>query len=811
MWANYAKVAWRILTGNLLFSAINIFGLTVGLACCAVITLFVRYELSFDQHYPDADRIVRVTRDFFSNNLRLAAVAPPIAPLIAQDFDDVEDAVRVLRASGLSFTREDRTTLEDSAVFADPALFEFFDLTLISGNLDGALEVPTNLVMTERAASRYFGPEDPIGQTLSLMGQADLKVVAVIEDLPDNTHMAFEMIGSMTLIPAFMGANELESWGSNNYYTYLRLREGTDYRDLEGQLPAFMEKHYDPDATSSTRLELQPIADIHLHSDRDSEWRANGSIAIVYTFTAIAIVVLLIACINFMNLTTARSTQRAREVGVRKVVGARRSELVGQFLGESVFLTLIAMLVAVVLVETGLPLVSGFLEKPLALDLSDPSVLGVILGATIFVGLFAGSYPAFFLSSFQPAEVLKGTSSAGGSVRLRQGLVVLQFTMSIGLLIATGVVVVQMDYARTTDLGLDRSRNLVTPLPFFQPIDATYKPMRTALESSPGVMSVTYSSRVPGMQNLDGSGYIPAGAPLVMDNVHGISDIKVDYNWFDHYGVEVIAGRAFLENEMLVTMPSDDEPVTQAAVMLNESAVERFGWTPIEAIGQVVRDLQNRELTQFIDRTVVGVVEDFHFSSLHDEIKATVYAEPNPGYGRWMSIKTTGDPRLAVEALEAVWAEIVPNEPVRWEFLEDRFDALYRAEERQAQVFAIFAFLAMLIATFGLYGLAAFSTERRTKEIGIRKVMGASVADIVLLLTKDFSRLVAIAMVVAWPIAYLLMQDWLTRFVYQAPWTAWAWLFVAAGLAAFVLSWLTIGVHATRAARARPIGALRYE
>ena len=810
MWANYAKVAWRCLTGNLLFSTINIVGLTVGLACCAVIALFVRYELSFDQQYRDAHRIVRVSRDFFSNNLRLAAVAPPIAPLLAQDFDEVEAAVRLLRSPGIALSREDRVILEDGAVFADPEVFDFFELPVVHGALTGALDVPTNVVLTERAANRYFGAEDPLGQTLSLMGQVDLKVAAVIEDLPDNTHMAFEVVGSMSLIPAFLGETELESWGSNNYYTYLRLRDGVDYRDLETQLPAFLVKHYDEDAESSTRLELQPIGDIHLRSDRDSEWRANGSIAVVYTFAAIAVVVLLIACINFMNLTTARSTQRAREVGVRKVVGARRVELIAQFLGESVLMTLIAMFFAVVLVELGLPIIGAFLEKPLDLDLTEPLVLLGIVGAALLVGLFAGSYPAFFLSSFQPAQVLKG-SAASGSVRLRQGLVVFQFTMSISLLIATGVVVVQMEYARTTDLGLDRSRNLVTPLPFFQPLETSYEPMKAFLESSPGVSSVTYSSRVPGMQNLDGSGYIAAGVPLVRENAFGLSDIKVDYNWFDHYGVEVIAGRAFLENEMTTRAPTVEEPVTQGAVMLNESAAARFGWTAQEAVGQIVRDLQNAELTSFIDRTVVGVVEDFHFSSLHAEIKATIFAEPNANYGRWMSIKTTGDPRRAVQALEQIWSDIVPGEPVRWEFLEDRFDALYRAEQRQAEIFGLFALLAMVIATLGLYGLAAFSTERRTKEIGIRKVMGASVTDIVLLLTKDFSKLVTVAVFVAWPIAFFLMQDWLTRFAYQAPWTAWAWLFVAAGLAAFVLSWATIGAHAMHAARARPIGALRYE
>ena len=362
MLGNYLKIAWRNIVGSPLFSAINIVGLAIGLACCIVITLFVRYEMSFDKQWDNADRIYRVTRDFFGNNLELAAVAPPIAPLLKQDFVEVEDAIRIIATGGAAVSRGDLRIREENLVLADPNTFEFFNLEFISGNAESALARPTNIVLTERAAERYFGDEDPMGQTLNLMDQADVTVSGVIRDLPDNTHMAFELIGSIAAIPLMLGPDELESWGSNNYYTYIRLPAGYDPADLEAKFNDFLVRHWNEDAESSSALGLQRLPDIHLTSDRDGEWQANGSIAIVYTFSAVALFVLLIACINFMNLTTARSTQRAREVGVRKVVGANRGQLIFQFMGESILLTALAMLLAVALVEIVL-LFSGHSSK----------------------------------------------------------------------------------------------------------------------------------------------------------------------------------------------------------------------------------------------------------------------------------------------------------------------------------------------------------------------------------------------------------------------------------------------------------------
>lgn len=812
MLSNYFKIAWRNIIGSPLFSAINIIGLAIGLACCIIITLFVRYELSFDKHWDNADRTYRVTRDFFGNNLELAAVAPPIAPLMRQDFAEVEDITRILSPGGVALSRGDIKMRENELVIADSNVFEFFNLEFVSGDAESALARPTDIVMTERGAERYFGNEDPIGQTLNLMDQADVTVTAIIKDLPDNTHMSFEIVGSMAAIPLMMGPEELQSWGSNNYYTYVRLPEGYDPADLEAQFNDFLVRHWNKDAESSSALGLQRLPDIHLTSDRDGEWQTNGSIGVVYTFSAVAFFVLLIACINFMNLTTARSTQRAREVGVRKVVGAKRSQLIAQFMGESIMLTALAMLLAVAIVEIVLPGFAAFLEKPLTFSLADPASLGILLLGIAIVGGFSGSYPALYLSKFRPVEVLKGPASGTGSAILRKTLVVFQFATSIALLIATGVVVAQMNYARQVDLGFDKSRNLVSALPFFADLWETYEPMKAELESHPDILSAVYSSRVPSMENNDGQGYIAEGAPLVMENFLGIANIKVDYQWFDHYDISFLSGRAFRQNEMRIEEPSAENPIVNAAAILNVSAARLFGWSPEEAVGKVIRSPTSRDLDMFIDRTVVGVIPDIHFSSLHDEMKATIYEEPSPNYGRSISVKlAAGNHSAAIAHFEKTWKNLVPGEPVFWEFLDDRFDALYRSEERQAQMFGVFSAFAIFVATLGLFGLASFTTERRTKEIGIRKVMGASVRDIVMLLTTDFTKLVLLANVIAWPLAYFFMKDWLNRFVYQAPFADWAWLFVASAVAALTVAWLTIALQASRAAAARPVLALRYE
>jgi putative ABC transport system permease protein len=812
MFANYFKIAWRNITGSPLFSLINIIGLAIGLACCIIITVFVRHEISYDKHWQDADRVYRVTRDFFGNQLRLASVAAPIGALLDEDFPEIETMTRILNPGQLTLSYDGENVREDKIAVADPNVFEIFNVEFIEGDAETALADPSGLVMTRRAAERYFGNEDPLGKSLTLLGQLPLTVTALIEDLPDNTHVQFELLASLETVTLLLGEDEMENWGSNNYYTYLKLPAGYDYRALEARFRDFMVKHRGEDEPANSMINLQKMTDIHLHSDRDSEWRANGSIAVVYTFSAVALFVLLIACINFMNLTTARSTQRAREVGIRKVVGAKRSQLIAQFLGEGILLTSIAMLLAISIVEVVLPYFAAFLEKPLEFHVASPAVLAMLAAGVIGVGLLAGSYPALYLSRFRPAEVLKGADTSTGSGTLRKVLVVFQFATSIALLVATGVVFAQMNYAKNMEPGYDKSRNLIAGLPFLVDLWETYEPLKAELEAHPDIESVVYSSRVPSMQSLDGSGYVAEGEQVAMDSLQGLADLKVDWQWFEHYGIEFLAGRPFLPTEMRPPEPTDEQPVVRAAAILDESGARRFGWTPKEAIGKIIRQPNNRDLTLFYDREVVGVVPDIYFSSLRDERKATVYAEPHPDYSRNLSVKiAAGDPADAIAHFEQTWKKLVPDQPVNWQFLDDRFDALYRSEQRQAKMFGFFSAFAIFVATLGLFGLASFTTERRTKEIGIRKVMGATVKDIVWLLTSDFTKLVLLANLIAWPVAFYFMSQWLNRFAYQAPFADWAWLFLASALAALAVAWLTIALQASKAASSRPVLALRYE
>ena len=815
MLSNYLLIAWRNLLGQRLFSAINILGLAIGLASCILIALFVRYELSYDQQFTNADRIARVVRHFNTMNLSLAAVAPPFAELIKQDFDQVEDVTRV-NTMNLPLSVEDRPFADLVIGLADSNIFGFFELEFIRGDAS-ALAEPFSVVLTESTANAMFGNEDPMGQPITLMGQIDLKVTGVIADLPQNTHLDFDLLGSVETF-FIVRPTERESFGSNNYYTYMRLEPGTDLNALEGQFPAFLDKHLGEEAHTWNRLELQPLTSIHLNSSLDGEQKANGSITIVRTFSAIAIVILLIACINFMNLTTARSTQRAKEVGMRKVAGATRGQLIAQFLGESVLLTTAAMIIALALVELVLPWFAAFVERDLTFHyLSNPADLAMIVGGVVLVGVIAGSYPAFHLSSFLPAQVLKGNAVQGkGSANLRKGLVIFQFAISITLMIATAVVLWQLRYAQTRDLGYERAHNLVVSLPF-QMDGSTYDqfpPFRDALVASPAIDSAVISSRVPTGQLLDGNGYRLA-SPRTPEQEEGtvLRDVRVGFGFFEHYGVRIVAGRPLSPEfgDELFKVPqgvADDAEPIRGQAMVSVTAARQLGFqNPEDVVGEIL--LSGSPEGFHVQMEIVGVVDDFHFASLHDALRPVLYSA-SQNFVSQVSVRSRpGALSEAYDHVLKVWKEQFPGQAQNISFLDDRFEAMYRQEKRQAKVFGIFAGLAIFVASLGLFGLASFTTERRTKEIGIRKVMGASVKDIVLLLTREFSVLVLIANLVAWPVAWYFMSDWLTRFAYHINLSP--LLFVMAAVVAFVIAWVTVATLAGKAALARPVRALRYE
>jgi putative ABC transport system permease protein len=797
-----------------LYSAINVIGLAIGLACCILITIFVRYELSYDRHYANADRIYRISRDFFTldgspRNL-LAANAPVVAELLELDFPQIEAAARITCCPSIVISRSDVTFYEQGAL-ADNELLEIFDFDWLHGDPSRALSEPYTLVLTESAARKYFGDEPAMGQVLTVENQWPVRVTGVIRDLPENTHLDFDYLLSLPTAVAVYGEQYLEGWSSNNFHTYVLLEDGADIEEIQSQSDAFFERHFEPGSSAYTGYTAFSLPDIHLRSNRAFEMGFPGSISTIYAFSAIAAFVLLIACINFVNLSTARSMQRAKEVGVRKAVGAHRARLVRQFLGESILIVLVAIILALLLVELALPVFSNFVQRDLVLEyFGDGSALPLLGLLALTIGIVAGSYPAFYLSSFEPARVLKGDTARGGSAfALRRLLVVLQFSISITLMIATAVVYSQMRYADNIDLGYDKDQIVVLAASPTVGFGSEWTTFRQQLLAHPEIAHVTASRLTPGSLNSDSTGLLyEGGGP----GDRSMPFMFVDYDFFETYEIELLAGRTFSEkfgNDWMAR-PTEGKPRPEAAYILNELATRQMGWGPEEAIGKWLE-------ISFFDTPgeVVGVVADVHFESMHSAIKPIIYMiPPAQMFGApslmFASIRITGrDLGGTLEHIDATWAQFVPGVPVNRRFLDEDFESLYLSEHRQAQLLTFFSVLAILVACLGLFGVALFSTEKRKKEIGIRKVAGGSTWSIVGLLTAEFSRLVLIACVVAWPVVYLAMRAWLENFAYRIGLSP--LMFAGGGLAALLVAWLTVGGVAFRAATIKPAEALRDE
>lgn len=807
MLKNYFKIALRNLRKNPGYSFINIFGLALGMGVSILILLYVQYELSYDTYHENSDRIVRVSREWFNQNgetsLHLGHVAPPFGPLLEQDFEGtVQEAVRFFQVSPL-IRYEDKSFVENRFFFADPEVFEVFSWEMIKGDPTTALTYPDGIVLTESMAAKYFGDEDPMGKPLEgQIGGMNLQfqVQGIVEDIPENSHFGFYFLASMEPVIQFYGGMEqmMQNYGSNNFATYLLLPEGYDYQKLESQLPALIDRHMGEHggvpASQGTQLNLWPLTDIHLHSNLDSEIEANGNIEYVYLYTAIALFILLIACINFMNLSTARSAKRAVEVGLRKVVGADRSSLIKQFIGESMILATIGLVGAVLLVMLILPYFNNFLNINLDLNfLQNLSQLTGLIGVVLFVGLVAGSYPAFFLSGFQPAKVLKGSfKAAGAHQRFRSVLVVTQFTISIALIACMAIVYNQLEFMRTKDLGFDRENIVV--LPSSNQITSNYENVRQRLLGHPGILNVSVSSRVPSGRLLDSQDtQAEVNGELQQINTR-IADIHVSHNFMETFGIKLVAGRDFDIN-----LASD----STEAFILNEAAVKAIGWTnPEVAIDKEFR---------YGGRSgrIIGVTNDFNFESLHQSIAPIVFLIPQDRI-RNVAVKVRGNMRSEMlEYLEEQWATLRPGFPFTYYFVEENFDQQYASEERLGQVFGYFSLLAVIIAALGLFGLASFTAQQRIKEIGIRKVLGAKVSQIVMLLSQKFTILVIIAFALAVPIAWFAMKQWLQEFAYQIDISLWS--FVMAGGLAILVAWLTISYQSIKAAVVNPVESLRSE
>lgn len=793
MLKNYLKIALRNLWKHKVFSIINIMGLTVGMTACFLIFMYVRFELSYDSFNTKADRIYRVVTDLKtpSDLINTSGPAWAVAPNIKRDFPEVEEFVRV---SGQSFLvrKGDVKFQEQRSAFADSAFFKVFDFKLIKGDPKSALAAPLSVVLTQSTAKKYFGKEDPMGQTLLFTGDGlAAKVTGLMEDLPENSQIEADLFVSMSTLTKNFNPGLDEQWSNYGSSAYLLLKPGTNPEQLVKKFPAFLEKRNGAEMKQLQMyptLLLEPLRDVYLHSTRDGQ--KTGNINNVYIFSIIAIFILVIACINFINLTTARSAERAKEVGIRKVVGAVKHQLAGQFVGESIILCVFAFVLTFFFTWLLIPLFNQLAGKTIIDGITGQfNYIALLFGAAIGIGLLAGSYPALVLSSFQPITVLKGKFTTGTRGRfLRKGLVVVQFSISIALITGTLIVYRQMNYMRSQKLGFDKEHMLVVETNG-DPGKETFK---QSLLGMPAVKSAALSSSVPGSGN--------PGAYSEIENKKGDLQIAnldlyfVDFDYIPHYKMQMVAGRPFSRDFITDT--------TQAMV-LNERAVKLFGYSsPQEAIGKKFKQWGR-------EGKIIGVVKDFHFKSLQEEIKP-LSMRIEPGGYNLVSVNVAGKNLPAtIAAIENKWKTVVPNRPFSYYFLDEFFDRQYRAEIRFGNLFLYFAILAIFISCLGLLGLASYSTFQRTREIGIRKVMGASVSGIVHLLSKEFVQLLLVAFVIASPIAWIVMNRWLQDFSYRIA-ISW-WIFLVAGILAIIIALLTVSFQAIKAAIANPVNSLRTE
>ena len=816
MLQNYFKIAFRNLLRHKVFSLINLFGLTIGLACCLLIALFILDELSYDRYHEKADRIYRVTRSFLEQDgsvqLHLGQVAPPFGPLIKNDFKEVEEVVRLLQST-LNIRYEDKVFTEEQVFMAEENLFKVFTIPVLKGNPDKALVDPFTVMLSDEMSEKYFGKGDPMDKMLQVDGLFAAKVSGVFKKFPSNSHWHPDFLVSFSTLrdSTIYGAEQLRTnWGNNSFSTFLLLPENYDAKRLEAQFPAFVDRHIRfpdqptdaPKPSSWTKLYLDKMTDIHLHSHLDSEIEPNGDIKRVYIFSAIALLILLIAAINYMNLATARSATRAKEIGIRKVAGAQQGELMRQFLSESLLMTFLAMILALGVTWLALPLLEGLTGKDLTIQaILNWRFAALAAGVTALVGLLAGIYPAVFMSSFQPITVLKSVFPLGGrssgNVSLRKVLVVAQFSISIILISCTGIVFQQLQYMQNKSLGFDKE-HLIT-LPYYDTVAERWEALRNEWMNNPNLKNVGRSLLVPSDRLLNSMG---TANTEVGDSLKASSEtlymVFADHDFFPTYGIPFAGGRNFSRD-----FPTDDS----TAFIINETAMRMIGWqNPEEGVGKPF-EYGGRK------GRLVGIIKDFNFESLHSNVSPIVFFMPPP-QGRFsfsnISIKIDGNNiQNALNHIEKIWHQFIPDFPYQYTFVDESFGQLYEAEQRQGRLFTIFSGIAIFVACLGLFGLAAFATSQRVKEIGIRKVLGASVGSIVTLISKDFLWLVLIAAVLAVPVAWYAMSNWLEDFAYRInlPW----WMFALAGFVALLVALATVSMQAVRAAVANPVESLRSE
>lgn len=813
MFQSCLKLVLNSLFSKKLFSLINITGLAIGIAAFILILAYVGEELTYDHHHPDAERIVRLSQDIRPQDgtadILTATNSPQVASLLHESQPQVEAATRLLDWRSRARI-EGGESLPARIALVDENFPDLFSLQWLAGDPRQALDAPDAIVLTRRMAERHFGNSSPLGETLILPGDLHARVTGVIENLPRNTHFAFEGLAAMDFVRDIQGPGVEQNWNAQYFHTYLLLAEGIDRATLSQSFPDFIDRHLGEGVSQLIQFRMTPLTELHLSRPLRGELTSPVQPALIYSFLIVAFILLGIACVNFTNLSTARASRRAREVGVRKAVGANSSELILQFLGETLLTVLIALILALALIELFHEPLGQMTGHTYSLSLQDNLLqLALLVGLTT---LAAGLYPAFFMSAVTPASVLHGHSGGEGSAGLiRQGLVIIQFSAAVALMIATVVVYSQLQHARQMDTGYNREGVLVIDNSGPDRVGRQWDTFRQRLLMHPGIITATASNTIPVTEvnstyRFDYEGGATRSMPGML----------VDFGFFETYGIGLLAGRYFDEDYGEDRRYLQQDRVEGGSYILSRLAVQQLGWSVEEAIGKVV------EMTccGMGEGQVVGIVEDVHYGTAHNQQNPVVYAIPPEPVDNLHPETRLGlafaalrididNQSAALEALETIWHQMYPDQPLSYYRLDDRFNSEYQQEARQGQILALFSALAIMITCLGLYGLAAFNAELRTKEVGIRKVMGSSVWRIVLLLTNDFSKLVLISNLIAWPVAYIAMNRWLENFTYRIDLTP--LIFIGSGLIALCIAWVTVGSTAAKAASAKPVLALRYE
>ena len=802
MFKNYLKIAYRNILKQKTYSIINIFGLALGLTACILVGVYIYQDFSYDNYHVNRDRLYRLTTHTTdpAGNYSLLQSSARIAPAIKQEFPELDKVTRVYFSSENLLVFDDKKFYEEDVIFADEDFFEMFSYNTIMGNQDDFLKRKNTAVISQNLAHKYFGDVSPVGKVMKYNDKLDIEVVGVIEDVPVNSHFTFDIAITYSCLTNLSKANMMDNWhGTFGSFTYVMLHQETNIELFQEKCGIFLTQKKETDDITKHAVELQPIESIHLHSEGDDDVNVHSSIKNVLILGSIALFILILACINFINLTTSRAIKRAREIGVRKVFGAYKGQLIGQFLGESVLVTFIALGIALVMAELSQTFFAQLIGTELIYNIfSNPIILLIIITSTLLIGIFAGMYPAFVLTKYQPSRIMKGNfgKSSSGSNLLRRGLVLFQFTISISLIIITLIISQQTSFMRNFDMGFEKDQVLILKTP--TRIGRNYDVIKRELELIPGVTATSASLGVPVMD----SGYSTFLLPDLANEEHNfnISIKSIDDDYLDFYEIPLLAGKRLsdLEGGDFINL-----------TVINEATVRQLGFASNEeALGKSYTIAFGNRDGRYKPE-IIGVVKDFHFKSMKSEVSPLLLMRWQ-GLFKEVSIKLSSQniPET-MKSIKGVWEELYPEHPFDYTFLDEKIDNLYKAEKKSYRVISFFSSIAIFIACIGLLGLTFYTTEQRRKEIGVRKILGATIPNIIQNISAEFFKLVLIANVIAWPVSYYLVNKWLASFPYKVEISV--LVFITAAVIALGIALITIGYTVIRSAAGNPIESIRYE